>query len=325
MKASNYKKYGSPSVIQVKEVDKPTPKDNEVLIRVHATTVNRTDCAMLRAKPFIMRFITGLFKPTNPILGTDFAGEIASLGKSVKSYKVGDRVFGFEDIGANSHAQYMVRTEESPMAIIPAAISYKQAAASIEGVHYALNMLNKVPLQSGQKVLVNGATGAIGSAAVQLLVHFGLEVTAVCNTQSIVLIKSLGASSIFDYQKEDFTQVEGKYSFIFDTVGKSTFAKCKPLLEAKGAYISSEIGHNGENLFFALSTPISSKFPGQEGKRVVFPYPIDIQGSLDLIKTLIEEEKFKAVIDREYDIDKIVEAFKYVETGEKIGNVVITY
>ena len=184
MKASTYYKYGSPGVLKLEDQEKPTPKDNEVLIKIYASTVNRTDCAMLRAKPWIMRLLTGLINPKDPILGTDFAGLIEGVGNHVKTFKIGDKVFGFEDSGLNSHAQYLTLSENKAFAIIPGETSYKEAAASIEGAHYAYNMINKVKLKRGDEVLVNGATGAIGSALVQLLKYLGADITAVANTKN---------------------------------------------------------------------------------------------------------------------------------------------
>jgi len=237
MKAIVYTKYGSPNVLQFEEVEKPAPKDNELLIKIYATTVNRTDCATIRAIPFFSRVIIGLLKPKKQIPGTEFAGEIEAIGKSVSSLRVGDRVFGFDDQGSGSHAQYMTIKEERAI-IIPENISYEEAAASFEGAHYAYNFINKVDLKKGQDVLVNGATGAIGSAAVQLLKYFDVNITAVCSTENIELVKSLGANKVFDYTKEDFTKDTQKYHFVFDTVGKSSFFKCKHLLQAGGIYIS---------------------------------------------------------------------------------------
>ena len=319
MKTVIYEKYGPPSVLKVKETEKPIPKDNEVLIKVYATTVNRTDCAMLRGKPVIMRFFTGIPKPKNQILGTDFAGVIEAVGEDVKSYKIGDMVFGFNDVGLGSHAQYMIIPEDKALTTIPKNIIYEQAAASSEGAHYAYNFINKVELKAGQKVLVNGATGAIGSAAVQLLKYFGASVTAVCNAKNTELIKSIGADKVIDYTKDDFTKSNERYNFIFDTVGKSSFKRCKPVLESGGVYMSSELGPMAQNIFFSLITPVFGK------KKVIFPLPKDIKGSLAFIKKLIEEEKFKAVIDREYSLKEIVDAFRYVETGQKTGNVIITF
>ncbi len=311
-------RYGSPDVLRFKDVEKPTPKDNEVLIKIHATTVNRTDCALLRAEPFFSRFFTGLFKPSRSIHGTEFAGKIEAVGKTVTSFKVGERVFGFHDTGSGSHAQYMTLSKDKALTTIPVNITYEQAAASTEGAHYAYNFINKVKLKSGQKILVNGATGAIGSAAVQLLKNYNANVTAVCNTKNIELVKRLGADRIIDYLKEDFTKEDHVYDFIFDTVGKSSFGKCKPLLQPGGVYISSELGFGAQNIFLALLTPIFGN------KKVIFPMPLDCNGSLRLIKKLMEEGKFESVIDRRYPFGHIVEAYKYVETGQKTGNVVIT-
>lgn len=317
MKAIVYTKYGSPDVLQLKEVEKPVPQDYEVLIRVHATTVNRTDCATIRAIPFFMRIITGLFKPKKQIPGTEFAGEIEAVGKNVSSLKAGDKVFGFDDQGSGSHAQYMTIKEDNVI-IIPDNISYKQAAASSEGAHYAYNFIKKVDLKKGQNVLVNGATGAIGSAAVQLLKYFNVNVTAVCDTKNIELVKSLGANKVIDYTKGDFTKDKQKYDFVFDTVGKSSYFKCKHLLQPGGVYISSDLGYMAQNIFLPLITPMIGN------KKTIFPTPTDIRGSILLIKSLIEQDKFKAVIDRELPLEQIVEAYKYVEKGQKTGNVVIT-
>ena len=321
MKAIVYTHYGSPDVLQLREVEKPVPGDNEVLVKVVATTVNRTDCATIRAIPFFLRIITGLFKPKKQIPGTEFSGIIEAIGENILSLKVGDRVFGFEDQGAKSHAQYLTISEDKAVTI-PENITYEQAAASSEGVHYAYNFINKVDLERGQDVLVNGATGAIGSAAVQLLKYFGANVTAVCATKNIELVKSLGADKVIDYLKEDFTKDDQKYYFVFDAVGKSSFFKCRHLLEPGGVYISSDLGYLSQNIFLPLITPIIK--PLIEHKKTIFPTPVNIRESLLLVKKLIEQGKFRAVIDRELPLEHIVEAYKYVEKGEKTGNVVIT-
>lgn len=318
MKAIVYTQYGPPEVLQLKEVEKPDPKENEVLVKVYATTVNRTDCAILRAKPFIMRFFMGMFKPKKTIMGTTFAGEIEAVGKEVTSFSVGDRVFGFNDSVLSSYAEYMVISEDNFFMTIPDEISYKQAAASIEGEHYANNFLNKVEIKVGDKVLVNGASGAIGSGVVQLLKSMKVDITAVTNTKNIALAKSLGANKVIDYTKEDFTKENVQYDFVFDAVGKSSFGKCKPIIKPKGVYISSELGYMSQNIFFSLFTPLFG------GKKVKFPMPIDIKESLLVVKKLMEEGNHKAVIDREYPLEQIADAFRYVETGEKTGNVVIT-
>jgi len=321
MKAVVYTRYGSPDVLQLKDVERPIPGEDEILVKVYATTVNRTDCATIRAKPWFMRLVTGLFKPKKQIPGTEFAGEIEVVGSNVSSLKPGDRVFGFDDMGSRSHAEYLTIKEDN-VAIIPDGITFEQAAPSSEGAHYAYNFLNKVNLQEGQEVLVNGATGAIGSAAVQLLSYFKVDVTAVCAGQNTELVKSLGAKKVIDYTKEDFTRDHRQYDYVFDTVGKSSFFKCRSILKPEGVYISSDLGYLAQNMYLPFITPLIKRLLGN--KWTVFPYPADIRGSLTLFKKLMENGKFNAVIDRKYPLEQISEAFRYVETGQKIGNVVIT-
>lgn len=320
MKAAVRSKYGSPDILSIKEIDIPTPKDDEVLVRVYATTVNRTDCAILWGKPFISRFFTGLLKPSLSVTGTDFAGKVEAIGKNVKSFKAGDKVMGFNGMGIKSHAEYLTSPEDKMMITIPDNTTYDQAAACMEGAIYALSsMIDKVRPKAGQKAIVNGATGAIGSAGVQLLKYFGVHVTAVCNTKNIELVKSLGADRVIDYSKEDFTKDDQKCNFIFDTVGKSSFSKCKPLLLPDGIYISSDPGPNWQNAYLPLTTAIIGN------KKVIFAIPFHMKRSLFLIKDLIEQGKFKPIIDRKYTLEKIAEAYQYVATGQKTGNVVITF
>ncbi|MGB5205930.1 NAD(P)-dependent alcohol dehydrogenase [Eudoraea sp.] len=323
MKAIVYTQYGSPDVLQVKEVQKPEPKENEILVRVRATSVNRTDCANLRAKPFIMRFTMGLFKPKKIIMGTEFAGDVVKVGKAVTTFKEGDKVFGFDDSVLSSYAEYLVFPESKGVSTMPEDFNYQQAGACLEGAHYAYNFINKVKLKKGQKVMVNGASGSIGSATVQLLNYFGNQITGVCNTKNIELVKSLGAAKVIDYSKEDFTKDPGKYDYVFDTVGKSTFGKCKSLLKPGGVYISSELGPWSQNLFYSLISAIFGSLPGQAGKKVKFPYPPNIKRSVLLVKKLVEEGDFKSVIDRTYPLEKVADAFRYVEKGQKTGNVSI--
>lgn len=312
MKAAIRTKYGSPEVLSVKEVSIPEHGDREILVRVHAATVNRTDCAILWGKPFLMRFFTGLFKPGLKTTGTDFAGEIEATGKNVSRFKPGDRVWGFKGFGLRSHAAYISIHEDSPVLMIPGNINYDEAAASAEGAYYALDAVNMLNPTAGQKALVNGATGAIGSAMVQFLKFYGAYVTAVCGADQSELVRSLGADKIIDLQTEDFTKDNELYDFVFDAVGKSTFEKCKPLLKPKGIYTSSE-----PNLFQVLITPLLG------GKKVMFRPPKSIKTALAAIKELIENGHFKPVIDRKYPLDQIAAAFEYVASGKKIGNVVI--
>lgn len=319
MKAAFNTVYGSPEVVQIKELPTPVPKENDLLIRVHATTVNRTDCAILFGKPFIMRFFTGLAKPSTYIRGTDFAGVVESVGKNVTLFHPGDRVFGFDDTGLQSHAQYMTIADTKAISMIPEGLTYEQAAASVEGAHYAYNFITKVALHDGQRVLVNGATGAIGSAALQFLKYFGAVATAVCNTKNVALIRSLGADAVINYDTDDFTNDQQQYDFVFDAVGKSSFGKCKPLLKPNGVYISSELGPHGENLYLPLLTAF------HRGKKVLFPFPVDIPRSLRFIRELLMRGAFTPVIDRTYPLEHIADAYRYVASGQKTGNVVITF
>jgi NADPH:quinone reductase-like Zn-dependent oxidoreductase len=315
MKASIRRTYGLPNQIRIENIEKPIPKDNEVLIKVHAATVNRTDCAILTAKPFIMRFVLGLFRPRKIILGTDFAGKVFAIGKNVKSFCINDRVFGFNDMGSKSQSEYLTQTEDNLFSI-PDNIDNKQAAASLEGAHYAYTFIHKVNIQSGQKILINGVTGGIGSALIQFVKQYDVTITATCNTKNIKLIESLGADKIYDYTKENFTDDKEKYDYIFDTVGKSTFGKCKPLLKEGGIYISSELGPYSQNLFYAIITMFLNK-------KVIFPAPYSTQKTIPYIMELLKQEKFKPIIDREYSLEDINLAYEYVLRGEKIGNVII--
>ena len=317
MRAIVYTKYGPPEVAKLMEVPKPLPKDNEVLIKVYASTVNRTDSGFRSAEYFISRFWTGILRPKHQILGCEFAGIIEEIGKIATTFKKGDKVFGFNDKTCGGHGEYLTIAETDAVTTMPDNLSFHEAAALTEGAHYALVDIRAAKIEPGQNVLVYGATGAIGSAAVQLLKHFGTKVTAVCNTKNVELVKSLGADVVIDYQTQDFTQTENKFQFIFDAVGKSSFRQCKPLLTEKGIYISTELGKNSENIFFALTTPILG------GKKVLFPMPTINQKDVILLKELVEKGEYKPLIDRHYKLDQIVEAYKYVESEQKTGNVVI--
>lgn len=317
MKAIVYTKYGPPEVAKLMEVTNPIPKDNEVLVKVYASTVNRTDSGFRSAEYFISRFWSGLLKPKHQILGSEFAGIIEEIGQSVTMFKKGDFVFGYNDITFGGHGEYLTIDETSALTTIPENLSFENAAALTEGAHYALVDIRAAKVEPGQNVLVYGATGAIGSAAVQLLKHFGATVTAVCNSKNVALLKNLGADIVIDYQTQDFTKTENKFDFIFDAVGKSSFGQCKPLLTKKGVYISTELGKNGENIFFALTTPLWG------GKKLLFPIPTITKQDVIFLKELVQKGEYKPLIDRQYKLDQIVEAYKYVESGQKTGNVVI--
>jgi NADPH:quinone reductase-like Zn-dependent oxidoreductase len=318
MKAAVHTRYGPPEVVRVAEVEKPAAKGNEVLVRVHATTVNRTDCGLRAAKPFIVRFFTGLSRPRVTVLGNEFAGEVEAVGPGVTSFEVGDRVFGYNGSSFGAHAEYMVMPEDGLLATMPASLTYEEAAPSTEGSHYALSLIRNAKIQKGQDVLVNGPTGAIGSAAVQLLKHLGATVTAVCDSERLELVRDLGADRVIDYTAEDFTKDDQRYDVVLDAVGKSSFGRCKRLLKPGGIYLSTDLGPLSQNPILALVTPLFG------GKKVMFPIPKDEPEMVRYFKALIESGAFRPLIDRRYRLDDIVEAYRYVETGQKIGNVVIS-
>ncbi|MFC4116779.1 NAD(P)-dependent alcohol dehydrogenase [Nonomuraea zeae] len=318
MKAAVRARYGPPDVVSVSEVARPSARDGELLVKVHATTVNRTDCALRAAKPFIWRLFAGLVRPKLAVIGTEFAGEVAAVGAGVTSYKVGDKVFGYNDETFGAHAAYMTISQDGKLAIMPDGLSYEEAAPSTEGSHYALTILRVAKVRAGHDVLVYGATGAIGSAAVQLLRDLGATVTAVCDTKGLELVRSLGASRVVDYTAEDFTKDEQRYDAVIDAVGKTSFGRCRRLLKPRGVFLASDVGPWSQNVFLPLVTPLLG------GRRVLFPLPRNDPGMARHFKELIESGAFKPVIDRRYPLEQILEAYRYVETGQKIGNVVIS-
>lgn len=315
MKAAVRFKYDEP--LHIETIPTPTPGDHEILVRVKAFTVNRTDCAILNGRPLIIRLFTGLFKPKSPVPGTDFAGVVEAVGKGVSRFKPGDRVWGFDDTGLASQAEYLCIPETKAIETIPEGISFAQAAASAEGAHYAVNFINKVDIQPTHRVLVNGASGAIGSAMVQLLKARGVYVTAVSSPSSLPHVQAMGVDKLLDYTQSDFTQDPERYEFVFDAVGKSTFARCKPLLLPGGVYCSSELGPGWQNPLLALITPWLG------GKKVIFPIPSRIDESLKLVRSLLEKGQFKPLIDRVYPLEQIREAYAYAASGKKQGNLVV--
>jgi NADPH:quinone reductase-like Zn-dependent oxidoreductase len=319
MKAAVRSTYGLPGDLSIQELDIPAPKEDEVLIKVHASTVNRSDCHVLSGRPFIMRLFTGLFKPRSSIIGSDFAGQIEAMGSAVRSFKPGDKIMGFGGgFGCGSHAQYFILPEAKALKVtvpMPPNITYDEAAACMEGAFYAASVIIGLKPVIGQKALVYGATGAIGSSYVQFLKYYGASTTAVCGGENEELIRSLGADKVIDYKKEDFTQDNEKYDFVFDAIGKSSFFRCKRLLKKKGIYTSSG---GPENLLLIFITPLFG------GRKVLFPNPVRINAGLRFIQGLVEKGNFRAVIDRKYPLDKIAEAYQYVASGQKIGNVIIT-
>ena len=319
MKTTFRTAYGPPDVISVRDVPRPEPRGDEVLVRVHAATVNRTDCAALWGKPYVFRFFVGWPRPRVVATGTDFAGEVVAIGPDVSRFAVGDRIMGFNDNNLGSHAEYLCLSTRNAIVAIPEAVSFETAAASMEGAHYAINFINKVPLKAGDKVLVNGATGAIGSAAVALLADMGVDVTAACPAPYHETVAALGAARLIDSGGESLAAqcAPHSFDFVFDAVGKSTFGACRPLLREHGVYISSELGPGGQNPVLALCAPF------MRGPKVKFPVPLDIPGSLATVSQLLARGAYRPLIDRRYALEDIREAFAYVASGRKIGNVLM--
>ncbi len=330
MKAIVYTKYGPPDVLQLKEVAKPTPKDNEVLIRVHATSVNFGDLMARNFRaispheftmPFPLWLLTkisfGLHQPKITILGSEFAGEVEAVGKDAKRFKPGDQVFGYLGPSFGAYAEYLCMPDDGVLAIKPANMTYEEAAILPYGAIMALNLLRKVNIQPGQKVLINGASGGIGSAAVQIARHLGAEVTGVCGTPRLEFVKSLGADHVIDYTAEDFTQNGETYDLIFDILGKSSFGRCKNSLKPNGILLFASF--KTKQLMQMLWTSIAGS-----SKRVICAIAPGSLEDLNSVKELMEAGKIKAIIDRCYPLEKMAEAHRYVEKGHKKGNVVIT-
>lgn len=330
MKAIICTKYGSPDVLQLKEVEQPVLKDNEILIRSHAASVNFGDLMARNFKaispqkfnmPFLFWLLAkislGVNQPKITILGSEFAGEVAAVGKDVKRFKPGDQVFGYPGLDFGAYAEYLSLPENGVLAAKPANMTYEEAAAVPYGAIMALNLLRKANLRPGQKVLINGASGGIGSAAVQIAKHFGAEVTGVCGTPRLEFVKSLGADHVIDYTAEDFTQNGETYDLIFDILGKSTFARCKKSLKPNGILLFASF--KMKQLMQMLWTSRSSS-----GKRVICAIAPGSLEDLNSTKELIEAGKIKAIIDRCYPMDQAAEAHRYVEEGHKKGSVVIT-
>jgi len=316
MKAVVYDRYGPPEVLRLEEVDRPVPKDDEILVRIHATTVTRTDSGLRSAEFVISRFFTGLLRPKRRILGIELAGEVVAVGRTVTEFEVGDEVFGAKGFG--THAEFACVRESAPIAHKPARMTFEEAAAVYDGAALGLACLRKAELRKGQSVLVYGASGSVGTAAVQLAKHFGNDVTAVCNTKNVELVRALGADPVIDYLNEDFTRNGETYDVIFDAVGKHSFRRCRRSLKPGGTYVTTDLGFMWHAPLLVLLTKLIG------GKRVTFGVTRYSKKDVLLLKELIESDKYRAVIDRCYPLEDVIEATRYVETGQKTGNVVLT-
>ena len=318
MKAIAATKYGPPEVLQLREVDTPVPKNNEVRIKVHTAVVGPADCAFRKGKPFIIKLIYGFTKPRLPIPGVELAGEIETAGKDVKSFKKGDRVFGMSPDRFGAHAEYLCLPEKKPLVVMSNDMTYEEAVGICDGATTALTFLrDSAKIQNGQKVLINGASGAVGAYAVQIAKHFEAHVTGVCSSSNLDLVKGLGADRVIDYTEEDFTKSGEFYDVIFDAVGKLSFARCKGSLNQNGVYLTTVISVKifRNMLWTALLGGKKAKFVTAGLKQN--------KDNLNFLNELFEAGKIKAVIDRRFPLGQIVEAHHYVETGHKKGNVII--
>jgi NADPH:quinone reductase-like Zn-dependent oxidoreductase len=316
MRAVVYDRYGAPDVLRLEDVEPPVPEDDEVLVKIYATTVSRTDCGLRSAKPFITRFFTGLRRPKQKILGMELAGVVEAVGEAVTEFQAGDHVFGVNGFGV--HAEFVCMRESAPLAHKPAGMSFEEAAAVCDGASLALACLRTADLRKGRSILIYGASGSVGTAAVQLAKYFGADVTAVCNTKNVELVKSLGADKVVDYTQEDFTKNGKTYDVIFDAVGKHSFRRCRRSLKAGGIYVETDLG-------FLWHVPVLALLTRRIGdKRVTLGITRYTKKDVLFLKELIEAGKYRAVIDRRYPVEDVVAATEYVETGQKTGNVVLT-
>lgn len=315
MKAIELTKYGAPKFLQMNEVEKPSPKDNEILIKIHASSVSSGDARMRRADPFIIRLIFGFKRPRKPVLGVVVAGEIEAIGKSVSNYKVGDQIFGSSGMNFGAHAEYLTVSEDAVLALKPDNMSYEEAASIPFGATASMHFLRIANIQQGQKVLVYGASGALGTMAVQLAKNYGADITAVCSTTNVEMMKSLGADHVIDYTQEDFSTNGEKYDVIFDTIGKSSLRKALNSLSDKGYLLLASAG-----IGTMIGGSIRSMFMK---KKIVSGVIKETVKDMNFFKQLIEKGSLKAVIDRIYPLEQIAEAHAYVDKGHKKGNVII--
>jgi NADPH:quinone reductase-like Zn-dependent oxidoreductase len=317
MRAVVFDRYGPPEVQQLEDVARPVPKADEVLVKIRATTVTRTDCGLRAGKPIVVRLFFGLRRPLQRILGTELAGEVEAIGAAVSEFAVGDQVFGStKAFMSGAHAEYVCIQEDGPIAQKPSAMTFDEAASVTDGAVLALMCLEAAHTRKGQGILIYGASGSIGVAGVQLAKYFEADVTAVCSTRNLELVRSLRADTVIDYKQEDFTKNGRTYDVIFDAVGKLSFSRCKGSLKRGGKYVATD---GFKNFLLAPWTSMIGD------KKVLFPIPPRYtKKNVLLLKGLIEAGRYRAVIDRRYKLEDVVEATRYVETEQKTGNVVLT-
>jgi NADPH:quinone reductase-like Zn-dependent oxidoreductase len=304
-------------VVHIADVPAPQVGPGDVRVAVHATTVNRTDCGARAAHPFFIRALHGLVRPRARILGNEFAGVVESVGPGVTSFSAGDAVFGYSRL-FGAHAELVSIPEDGLVVTVPAGLPFHSVAAGTEGAHYALSIIRKAGISGGQDVLVDGATGAIGSAAVQLLADLGARVTAVCGSAHVELVRGLGAGRVIDRDAVDFTSDDHQYGVVFDAVGKSSIGRCRRLLKPRGLFLTTDLGPWSQNAVLPVVTGLAA------GRRVMLPTPIENQEVVDYLRQRIASGQFRPLVDRCYPFEQIVEACRHVETGQKVGNVVIT-
>jgi NADPH:quinone reductase-like Zn-dependent oxidoreductase len=317
VRAAWHTRYGPPDVVSVRDIATPAPAAGEIRVRVVATTVNRTDCHYRSATPWPMRLFTGLRRPRVHVWGTEYAGTVDALGAGVSGYELGSPVMGYLEGRFGAHAEHLVARADGPISALGRDVDLAVAAAGTEGSHYALASLARAGAAVGRSVLIYGATGAIGSAAVQLAALDGDEVTAVCAGAHLDLVASLGARHVRNYEHDDLGDLDGRFDVVFDAVGKFEFARARRLLRPGGVYASSGVGPFGQNLLLAAVGPI------MRGRRVLFAFPHIDQSVVQHLARLIESREFVPLVDRRYPLTDIVAAYRYVETGQKLGNVVI--
>jgi NADPH:quinone reductase-like Zn-dependent oxidoreductase len=316
MRAVVHDVYGPPEVLRLETVEPPEPADDEVLVRVHATTVTRTDCGLRSARPFFIRIFTGIRRPKHRIVGMEFAGEVVDVGSAVTAFEVGDEVFGVKGFGAN--ADLVCVREGGPVARKPVELTFEEAAAVSDGACSARSCLRQAGVREGQRIVVYGASGSIGSAAVQIAKALGAHVTAVCNGKNVELVRALGPDEVVDYEREDFAKKGVTYDLVFDAVGKNSFRRCRRALRPGGTYMTTDGGFMWHAPLLALVT----KWVGD--KRVRLGIAKYAKDDVLFLKGLIESAQYKAVIDRRYPLEDVVDATRYVETEQKTGNVVLT-